>query len=219
MGIIGAGILSIEQIEGFKDENPNNIHELTIAPNTELEAKVTVTNHAVIVGGSKFTVQLYKKNDEGQFASTGEAHSGSSGGLAGIANTLTFDLGTLKEGEYIVLLGTEAGLTLGNFVKFNLIDQVLHHYSVAVVEGNLATVDGQAFNGEGKITKIDDDNVNAEDTVITGVHGKLTIKQDGNYSYKPNENAVSGSTETFEYTLTDSTGEKTVTGTLTITIQ
>ncbi|WP_230482123.1 BapA/Bap/LapF family large adhesin [Sphingomonas sp. Leaf21] len=61
--------------------------------------------------------------------------------------------------------------------------------------------------------------VTADDTVVTGQWGTLTIDRDGSYSYTPNANAqVIGKTDSFTYTLFDASDGERESATLSITI-
>jgi VCBS repeat-containing protein len=193
-----------------------------VSENTEYEGQIQVTNHGLL-GGANFEVVVSKKNESGQYAQV-QKFEGASGGLLGAANTLKFDLATLTEGEYAFILSPGVGFTLANGVSFNVVEQKVNNYSDTAT-GNLVTE--QNYDGFTKVTKVGGQEISAEGTTIADNKGTLTVNQDGTYKYVMDRDKAiqllatpgASDTVTFDYTVTDETGEKTVTATLEITIE
>lgn len=212
-----ASTLTTAEVAAIKKENPDNYLEIVVDKNTVYNAKAEFTFNSLLIGSVTYGFAVFKEKENGSYDNI-------TGNLAKDNPKLkskevaSYNLNNLDEGKYIVLLDAKNVLSLVDNYTFRLVNQKVDDYSKAVISGNLAKIEGQAFSGKGTILSVNGKSINKENTIIEGIQGALKISPDGTFSYVPNLFATVGTVEKFEYTI-GYKGLTPVKGLITITIE
>lgn len=210
-------VLSADQVQKFKKENKNNVHEIIVGKNEVYDAQVTFQNKSLL-GTVNFVFALYKANEDGEFEKIDSMKGKSTSVLGGGGAPSVFEISNLGEGHYIGVIEVDSSLALIDAFEYNLINQKVKDYSKAILSGNLSEIKGQAFSGQGTILEVNGKEITKENTVIQGQQGTLTISPNGKYTYEPKQSAKVGEKEVFTYEI-GFDGLKSVEGKITITIE